>query len=201
MWISTPPQDYEVIVFPNGEQSFVHRAASLSNVHIGRYSYVNANTHMFGLHPVKIGAFCSISTDVYCCTYESHQTTYATTYPLKTILGLDISYSECVDKPDGVTIGNDVYIGQGARIMPGIVIGDGCVIGARAVVTKNCDPFGIYVGVPAKEVNKRFPQDIVDQLLEIQWWRWPLEKIQRNVAFFNLNLNVFKGNLRDEVNE
>lgn len=195
MWIKSPPPDYKVLQFPNGDKAYIHNSAKLGNVGIGRYSYINSNVTLNGRYPVRIGAFCSIAANVYCWTYESHQTTYPTTYPLRVVLGVDIGYSECVEKPDGVVIGNDVYIAEGVRIMPGVKIGDGCVIGARAVVTKDCEPYGVYVGVPAKQVKKRFPEKMVEQLQQIQWWTWSIDKIQRNVNFFSCDLNNFDGDL------
>ena len=95
----------------------------------------------------------------------------------------------------GVTIGNDVYLGDGARIMPGVTIGNGCVVGTRAVVTKDCEPYGVYVGVPAKLKKFRFSPNIIAQLQALEWWNWPVEKIRRNAAFFNLDLQQFEGNL------
>jgi virginiamycin A acetyltransferase len=188
-----------VIEAPSGDKVYIHDSAKISNTTIGRYSYINHNSSFGGKFPIRIGAFCSIAANVYCFTYESHQTTFPTTFPLRVVLGLDVGYSDCVEKPEGVTIGNDVYIGDGARIMPGVKIGDGCVIGARAVVTKDCDPYGIYIGIPARQFKKRFPADMVNQLLDIKWWNWPVDKIQRNIIFFSIDLNNFNGNLRDKI--
>jgi virginiamycin A acetyltransferase len=199
MWIKNPPAHYKVLEANNGDRVYIHHSAKLSNTTIGRYSYVNDNVCFGGKFPVSIGSFCSIAREVYCWTYESHQTTFPTTSPLRVLLGMDMNYSDCVEKPEGVTIGNDVYIGDGARIMPGVQISDGCVIGSRAVVTRNCDPYGIYVGIPAREFKKRFPVNMIEQLLDIKWWNWPLDKIQRNINFFNIDLNKFQGDLIKEI--
>jgi serine acetyltransferase len=80
-----------------------------------------------------------------------------------------------------------------------VTIGDGCVIGSRAVVTKNCEPYGVYVGIPAKQVKKRFPVEMVEQLMKIQWWNWSIDKIQRNVEFFSIDLNSFEGDLNTKI--
>ena len=199
MWIEIPPPNYKVLSFPNGDQAFIHNSANVGNLSIGRFSYINGNVTLNGRFPIKIGAFCSVAANVYCWTYESHQTTYATTFPLRVVLGMDVGYSDCVEKPEGVTIGNDVYIADGVRIMPGVTIGDGCVIGSRAVVTKNCEPYGVYVGIPAKQVKKRFPIEMIEQLMKIQWWNWSVDKIQRNIEFFSIDLNNFEGDLNEKI--
>lgn len=77
-------------------------------------------------------------------------------------------------------IGNDVWIGYEALIMPGVKIGDGAVIGTRAVVTKDVEPYTIVGGNPAKIIRKRFDDATIEKLLEIQWWNWEIEKIMEN---------------------
>lgn len=74
-------------------------------------------------------------------------------------------------------IGSDVWIGYEAVILAGVTIGDGAVIGARAVVTKDVPPYTIVGGVPAKSIRKRFSDDIITALLELRWWDWPEERI------------------------
>jgi len=78
-------------------------------------------------------------------------------------------------------IGNDVWIGYDAVIMGGVTIGDGAIIGTRAVVTKDVEPYSIVGGVPAKEIRKRFTPEIIKKLMEIQWWNWPIEKIRSSI--------------------
>ncbi len=79
-------------------------------------------------------------------------------------------------------IGNDVWIGHDAKIMPGVTIGDGVIIGAGAVVASDVPPYAIIAGNPAQVVRMRFEQDVVQALLEIRWWDWPIEKIEANVS-------------------
>ena len=82
-------------------------------------------------------------------------------------------------------IGNDVWIGQGAVIMPGINIGDGAVIGAHSVVTKDVEPYSIVMGLPATHFRYRFDKDVADQLVLIKWWDWGQSKIKENIAEFS----------------
>ena len=84
-----------------------------------------------------------------------------------------------------VIIGNDVWIGAGACILSGVKIGDGSIIGARAVVTKDVEPYTIVAGVPARELRKRFDKKIIERLLEIKWWDWNDEEIRRKSVFFD----------------
>jgi virginiamycin A acetyltransferase len=79
-------------------------------------------------------------------------------------------------------IGNDVWIGREAVIMPGVTIGDGAIIGTRAQVVKDVPPYAVVVGNPGRVVRTRFPEETVAALLSIRWWGWEADKIARNVA-------------------
>ena len=85
------------------------------------------------------------------------------------------------DNKGDIVVGNDVWIGYDAVIMAGVTIGDGAIIGTRAVVTKDVEPYSIVGGVPAKEIRKRFTPEIIKKLMEIQWWNWPIEKIRSSI--------------------
>ena len=78
-------------------------------------------------------------------------------------------------------IGNDVWIGYNATIMPGVSIGDGAIIATKAVVTKDVGPYEIVGGNPAQRIRKRFDEETIDFLLKLQWWNWPIEQIERSV--------------------
>lgn len=86
------------------------------------------------------------------------------------------------DNKGDINIGNDVWIGYEAVVLAGVTIGDGAIIGTRAVVTKDVPPYTIVGGVPAKPVKKRFPEEVISALLEIQWWKWPRERIAENIG-------------------
>jgi virginiamycin A acetyltransferase len=79
-------------------------------------------------------------------------------------------------------IGNDVWIGHHATIMAGVEIGDGAIIAANATVVKDVAPYSVVGGNPARLIKKRFSEEKIEQLLELQWWNWDIEKITQNVS-------------------
>lgn len=135
---------------------------------------------------LKIGKFCSIANGVKIFLGGNHRVDWVTTYPFsgpklsKIWLGKRRIEGQPATKGD-VIIGNDVWIGYDATILSGVKIGDGAVIGANAVVAKDVRPYAIVVGNPAKEVRRRFDEEIIQKLLEIRWWDWPVEKIKKNI--------------------
>ncbi len=131
-----------------------------------------------------IGKFCMIASDVtFIMNGANHLSDAITTFPFA-IFGED--WSGAMDGKEYPTkgntvIGNDVWIGYGATIMPGVTIGDGAIIATKAVVTKDVAPYSIVGGNPASEVRKRFTKVEIEELLEIRWWDWPIEKITAHV--------------------
>ena len=87
------------------------------------------------------------------------------------------------DNKGDIIIGNDVWIGYEAVIMAGVQIGDGAVIAARAVVTKDVPPYTIVGGTPARKIRMRFEEETIAKLQQIQWWNWPVEKIRRSLPY------------------
>lgn len=87
------------------------------------------------------------------------------------------------DNQGDIIIGNDVWIGYEAVIMAGVTIGDGAIIGARALVTKDVPPYTIVGGVPAKPIRRRFDDRTIETLQKISWWNWPYERIQKAIPY------------------
>lgn len=87
------------------------------------------------------------------------------------------------DNQGDIIIGNDVWIGYEAVIMAGVTIGDGAIIGARALVTKDVTPYTIVGGVPAKPIRRRFDDRTIETLQKISWWNWPYERIQKAIPY------------------
>lgn len=134
-----------------------------------------------------IGKFCMIASGVqFIMNGANHKMDGITAYPFN-IFGkawkrVEPSLSELPYKGD-TTIGNDVWIGANATIMPGIQIGDGAIIAANATVVNHVEPYSIVGGNPSRLIRKRFPEAKVQELLELKWWNWDIEKITDNLEF------------------
>lgn len=133
-----------------------------------------------------IGKFCSIACGAKFLFNSANHTLHSlSTYPFPIFFeewGLDSrEVAAAWDNKGDIVIGNDVWIGYEAVIMAGVTIGDGAVIGSRAVVTKDVPPYTIVGGVPAKEIRKRFSEKTISTLLALKWWDWPREKIAENL--------------------
>ncbi len=204
------PETLNRIVFDAENEVYLNKSSHLTgDMGIGRFTYIAENSILGAYSPIRIGSFCSIAANFRCITHEQHPTCFPTTSPLKEILGMETAHGSVVGlnhdkevvaaKP--VSIGDDVWIGDSVKVFGGVTIGTGCVIGARSLVTKDCEPYGIYAGTPARLIRKRFPQPIIDQLLELRWWDWPVAKIKMNLAFFETDLTTFTGELRSLIRE
>lgn len=155
----------------------------LREVAIGDYSYFER----FGEAIYsQIGKFCSIAAHVRINALEhpmervtTHKITYRPNEYFK-FIGLDNEFRERRQQK-AVTIGNDVWIGHGAVIMPGVSIGDGAVVGANAVVTHDVAPYMIVAGVPAKPLRQRFLPKVVSRLLALAWWDWPEDRLAQAI--------------------
>ena len=148
-----------------------------SNSIIGDYSIINYNSI---IHCCHIGKFCSIGPNVVAGLGNHPVEKNVTTSPRLFLKGKFL-LEDRYDQFAIVTIGNDVWIGFEAVIMAGVTIGDGAVIGARALVTKDIPPYTIVGGVPAKPIKKRFSEKTIETLLQIRWWDWSKEKIQKHI--------------------
>ena len=146
-----------------GDYSYVVNDCSIMYAEIGKFCSIAAQTRINpGNHPMWRAAL--------------HHFTYRST-----------SYGFSVEddheffdwrRAHKVVLGNDVWIGHGSVILPGVKIGTGAAIGAGAVVSKDVPPFAIMGGVPAKLIRYRFEEHVQQQLLELAWWDWPREKLE-----------------------
>lgn len=199
------PEEVYPISF-NKNLVFLKNVVHKKNVEIGDYTYYesqhgenfedNIMYHLDMFHDkLIIGKFCSLAEGCrFIMNGSVHSTEDVSSYPFH-LFGNGWQYalnenSKYRIKGDTV-IGNDVWIGYHATIMPGIHIGDGAVIGAHAVVTKDVPPYTIVGGNPAKEIRKRFDDKTIEKLLEMQWWNWNIEKISKYIKLIN-STNVEK---------
>lgn len=162
------------------------------NVSIGRKTYTTKGTIDDYSNVDSIGSFTSINTRA-SIGGGNHPMYFVSTHPFlygaqdKSVYEKNDFIEKSIDISKGnpkIAIGNDVWIATNAVILPGVTIGDGAVIGAGAIVTKDIPPYAIAVGVPAKIIKYRFSKEIIEGLLKIKWWNWPDEKIKANIDYF-----------------
>ena len=160
---------------------------------IGRNSYI-AFDNLKELFPesgeLVIGNFCSIAEDVVVHLGGDHDPKLISTFPFDHRLGWPVSNPTQISKGD-VTIGNDVWIGKGTKIMGNVRISDGSVVAAYSVVSKDIGPYVIWAGNPAEFKRVRFNDRDTYDLLKIKWWNWPDEKIKE--ASYLLTTNDIDG--------
>ena len=190
---STSVGDQSIILHSRIESnSAINRRNYILRSKIGNYTYTGIGTMILS---AIIGKFCSISWNV-SIGGENHDYNKVTTHPLWRFHAMDtgcLNYSINYDNQEECVIGNDVWIASNAIILRGLKVGDGAVIGAGAVVTKDVDPYSIVAGVPAKMIGMRFDEDTISMLQKIQWWNWPKEVIRQNVDL------IYCSDVNDEV--
>jgi virginiamycin A acetyltransferase len=153
---------------------------------IGRYSKVNFS---------EIGSFCSVSWDV-TIGATNHPTTHISTHAFPYVPYAGYFVNENTQKRVVTKIGNDVWIGCNSVIVPGVKVGDGVIVGAGSVVTKDVPPYAIVAGVPAKIIRYRFDEKQREYLINLSWWDWPREVIKKNIDLFQ---GTFEVNLMEEI--
>ena len=144
----------------------------------------------YPIHQEKliIGKFCSIACGtkfLFNCANHTLKSLSTYTFPLF-YEEWELEKSNITtawDNKGDIVIGNDVWIGYEAVIMAGVHIGDGAIIAARAVVTKDVPPYTIVGGTPAKEIRKRFDAEVIQQLLILKWWNWSTDKIRQCLPY------------------
>lgn len=136
---------------------------------------------------LKIGKFCSIACGAkFMFTSGNHSMKSLSTYTFPIFFDeweLDAkNITDAWDNKGDIVIGNDVWIGYEAVIMSGVKIGDGAIIGTRAVVTKDVPAYTIVGGVPAKPIRRRFDDETIEKLEKLRWWDWDREKIKQSIS-------------------
>ncbi len=179
---------------------YLKNAVTDPSIQVGEYTMYNDFVHdprdfqknnVLYHYPVNhdrlvIGRFCSIACGArFLFNSANHAMGSLSTYHFPLFFqewGLEKArVAEAWDNKGDIVAGSDVWIGYEAVILAGVTIGDGAVIGARAVVTKDVPPYTIVGGVPARAIRRRFPEETVEELLRLKWWDWPPERIAQNI--------------------
>jgi virginiamycin A acetyltransferase len=198
-----PPDKDTVFPLENYDRlCFLKNTIKSSNITVGDYTYYddfenvanfekNVKYHFeFTGDQLIIGKFCMIASGAsFIMNGANHLTNAISAYPFA-IFGKD--WQQAMDGKSypikgNTTIGNDVWIGHNATITAGVNIGDGAIIAANATVTKDVAPYTIVGGNPAIVIKKRFSEAVIESLLSIAWWDWPIEKITQNVSLLTSN--------------
>jgi len=191
-----PDKDQKFPLPQYDQLCFLKNSVKNPNIIVGDYTYYddfedvanfekNVKYHFdFVGDKLIIGKFCQIASGVtFIMNGANHLQDGISTFPFA-IFGED-----CKDAMAGKTyptkgdtiIGNDVWIGYDATIMPGVKIGDGAIIGGKSVVTKDVEPYSVVGGNPAKLIRKRFSDSKIAELLYLKWWNWTVEEITANL--------------------
>ena len=188
-----PTDPFPMLGFP--QVCYLRNVIDAPNIEIGEYTYYddpdgadnflrNVLYHFdFIGDRLRIGRFCAIARGVrFVMNGANHRLDGISTYPFQIFGG---GWERVMPKPGELpfkgdtVIGNDVWIGYDALIMPGVCIGDGAIIAARSVVTHDVPPYTLVGGNPARPIRRRFGDADIDTLLRIAWWDWPVERITR----------------------
>lgn len=160
-------------------------------VTIGRGTYGRPEILTFSdTDTVEIGNFCSIGPHVLIVAGGEHRLGLATTYPIKTYLARDTVDRDAVAK-GGVVVGHDVWLGARTTILSGVTIGNGAVVGAGSLVTKDVPAYAVAVGNPARVLRYRFDEPTRQALDRIQWWTWSDDEIRARLEELYLPAEEF----------
>ena len=163
--------------------SRVCSGSQLNYTKLGRYSYIGHDCFTVN---AEIGSFCSIADN---CRIGGapHRMDYVSTSPVfcdgKNVMRKNFAHHQD-GRIEPITVGSDVWIGAGATVMSGVNVGCGAVIGACSVVTKDVPPYGIVVGNPAHLIRYRFRDDVIKELIDLQWWNWSDRKLTEAAGLF-----------------
>ena len=170
------------------KEIYVKPTVTNPNIIVGDFTYIadlEFESHVTHFYPwsrdkLIIGKFCQIASGVeFVMNDANHQMNAVSTFPFYTLEGWEMDAPDSTDMPfkGDTVIGNDVWIGQNAVILPGVHIGDGAIIGANSVVGSDVAPYTIVIGNPAKVLRKRFNDELIGLLLQFKWWEKSVEEI------------------------
>lgn len=164
----------------------IEEGVHLNSLSVGKYTYINKNCFI-DKNTIKIGRFCSIA---YNCRIGlgGHPMDWVSTHSFTYKPKYGFTKNNLTFKAENnqeTIIGNDVWIGANSTILAGVKIGDGAIIGAHSLVTRDVEPYSIVFGTPAKHHKYRFEKDQIEKLLNLKWWNWDDDKIRENIELFS----------------
>ncbi len=189
-------------------ETYVKPTLTNPNIVVGEFTYIadsEFESHVTHFYPwsrdkLVIGKFCQIAAGVeFVMNDANHQMNAVSTFPFYTLEGWNMSVPKPEDMPNkgDTVIGNDVWIGQNAVILPGVHIGDGAIIGANSVVGSDIAPYTIVVGNPARPIRRRFDDELISMLLEWKWWDKPIDEIDELIPVLTCsNLDEVKKKIK-----
>ncbi|NET01106.1 MAG: CatB-related O-acetyltransferase [Sphaerospermopsis sp. SIO1G1] len=159
----------------------------LVNIRINKGTGINSPFSVRGCGELVIGKYAAIGKDILVIT-SNHAMNFAN---MQVTLQNKLGFTSVHGIGEKVNIGNATWIGDRVTFLPGSSIGDGCIVGAGSIVTKQFPAFQVIAGNPARIIRPRFSEAIINQLLDIRWWDWPEAKMKQNRVFFETNLLEF----------
>ena len=190
------------------KEIYIKPTISNPNIIVGDFTYIadsEFESHVTNFYPwsrdkLIIGKFCQIAAGVeFMMNDANHQMSAVSTFPFYTLEGWDMEAPASSDMPykGDTVIGNDVWIGQNAVILPGVHIGDGAIIGANSVVGRNVESYSIVAGNPVKEIRKRFDDELIDLMEKFKWWDRDIETINSLIPILtSSDLDTVKAELK-----
>jgi len=176
------PVPFKLFLLGQPRPPDVYKLIRSGRVSVGRYSYPKIPPVVYyagDTASVHIGAFTSIAGGCEILAGGEHRPDWVTTFPLRIRMNIPGRLLDGLPRSKGdVIIGNDVWLGKNSIVLSGVSIGDGAVVAAGSVVTRNVKPYSIVGGVPARELRFRFSEEQVEQLLSIAWWDWTDDEIR-----------------------
>ena len=167
-------------MFRKEKFGFLRDCPRLAHYEIGEWTLGHYGLQVLSAEggTLRIGKFCSFARGVTIILGGEHRMDWVSTYPFPAFVRGAKAYPGYSLSKGDVIIGNDVWIGINSIIMSGVTLADGMVVGAGSVVRRSFPPYSIVAGNPARLAGYRFPKEIIDELIRIRWWDWPMEKIR-----------------------
>ncbi|MBB6171991.1 virginiamycin A acetyltransferase [Nocardiopsis mwathae] len=196
----TAPNPADPFPLAEGERRcvFIRPTVTSDLLDVGEYTYYDASEdpgtfeedrmlYAFGSARLVIGRFCAIAAGSRFLLYADHMSSGPSAFPFTMFSGawqdatVDTFLANHPSKGDTV-VGNDVWIGRDAMVMPGVTIGDGAIVAAGAVVSRDVEPYTVVGGSPARVVKRRYSERDAARLVEAAWWNWPIETVTEHAA-------------------